>query len=81
MRESSDGFFIAEQDLKIRGPGEILGTRQTGLMSFRIADLTRDAHLQPSVKDWAERIRAQQPQLVEPLIRRWLADAEQYGNV
>ncbi|MFZ9583561.1 MAG: ATP-dependent DNA helicase RecG [Pseudohongiellaceae bacterium] len=80
MRESCDGFFIAEQDLKIRGPGEILGTRQTGLMSFRIADLTRDAYLQPRVKDWAERIRAQHPQRVEPLIRRWLAGAEQYGN-
>jgi ATP-dependent DNA helicase RecG len=81
MRESNDGFYIAEKDLEIRGPGEILGTRQTGLMAFRIADLTRDSHLQPKVKLWAEKIRAQQPQLVEPLIRRWLANAEQYGNV
>lgn len=81
MRESNDGFYIAEKDLEIRGPGEILGTRQTGLMAFRIADLTRDAHLQPKVKLWAEKIRAQQKELVEPLIRRWLANAEQYGNV
>ena len=81
MRESNDGFYIAEKDLEIRGPGEILGTRQTGLMAFRIADLTRDAHLQPKVKLWAEKIRAQQPALVEPLIKRWLANAEQYGNV
>ncbi len=81
MRESNDGFFIAEKDLEIRGPGEILGTRQTGLMMFRIADLTRDSYLQPKVKLWAEKIRAQQPELVEPLIKRWLANAEQYGNV
>jgi len=81
MRESSDGFYIAEKDLEIRGPGEILGTRQTGLMAFRIADLTRDAHLQPKVKLWAEKIRARQPERVDPLIRRWLANAEQYGNV
>ena len=81
MRESNDGFYIAEKDLEIRGPGEILGTRQTGLMAFRIADLMRDAHLQPKVKLWAEKIRAQEAQLVEPLIKRWLANAEQYGNV
>ena len=81
MRESNDGFYIAEQDLKIRGPGEILGTRQTGLMSFRIADLTRDAWLQPKVKLWAEKVRAQHPALIDPLIKRWLANAEQYGNV
>lgn len=81
MRESNDGFYIAEKDLEIRGPGEILGTRQTGLMAFRIADLTRDAHLQPQVKVWAEKIRAQHREIVEPLIRRWLANAEQYGNV
>jgi ATP-dependent DNA helicase RecG len=81
MRESNDGFYIAEKDLEIRGPGEILGTRQTGLMAFRIADLTRYSYLQPKVKLWAEKLRAQQPELVEPLIKRWLANAEQYGNV
>jgi ATP-dependent DNA helicase RecG len=81
MRESNDGFYIAEKDLEIRGPGEILGTRQTGLMAFRIADLTRDAHLQQKVKLWAEKIRAQQAHVVDPLIKRWIANAEQYGNV
>lgn len=81
MRESNDGFYIAEKDLEIRGPGEILGTRQTGLMAFRIADLTRDAPLQPKVKLWAEKIRAQQAHIVDPLIKRWIANAEQYGNV
>jgi ATP-dependent DNA helicase RecG len=81
MRESNDGFYIAEKDLEIRGPGEILGTRQTGLMEFRIADLMRDSYLQPKIKLWAEKIRAQQPELVEPLIRRWIAHAERYGSV
>jgi ATP-dependent DNA helicase RecG len=81
MRESNDGFYIAEKDLEIRGPGEILGTRQTGLVSFRIADLTRDSYLQPKIKEWAETIRAQYPEFVEPLIKRWLANAERYGNV
>jgi ATP-dependent DNA helicase RecG len=81
MRESNDGFYIAEQDLQIRGPGEILGTRQTGLMALRIADLVRDSHLQPKIKLWAEKIRAQQPELVDPLIRRWLAQSEQYASV
>ena len=81
MRESNDGFYIAEKDLEIRGPGEILGTRQTGLMCFRIADLVRDSYLQPKIKLWAEKIRAQQPELVDPLIRRWLAQSEQYASV
>jgi len=81
MRASNDGFYIAQKDLEIRGPGEILGTRQTGLMNFRIADLARDAALQPAVRQWGEKIRAAHPALVDPLIRRWLAQAEQYANV
>jgi ATP-dependent DNA helicase RecG len=81
MRQSNDGFFIAEKDLQIRGPGEVLGTRQTGLMEFKMADLLRDAHLQPKIKLWAERIKAQHPELIEPLIKRWLAGSAQYGHV
>lgn len=81
MRESCDGFYIAEKDLELRGPGEILGTRQTGMMEFRVADLVRDSYLQPKVRIWAGKIRAAQPELVEPLIRRWLANAEQYASV
>jgi len=81
MRQSNDGFFIAEKDLEIRGPGEVLGTRQTGLMEFKMADLLRDARLQPKIKVWAEKIRAQAPDLTEPLIKRWLAGSEQYGHV
>ena len=81
MRQSNDGFYIAEKDLEIRGPGEVLGTRQTGLMEFKMADLMRDAHLQPRVKLWSEKIKTSHPGFIEPLIKRWLAGSEQYGNV
>lgn len=81
MRQSNDGFYIAEKDLEIRGPGEVLGTRQTGLMEFKMADLMRDAHLQPKVKLWSEKIKTSHPDFIEPLIKRWLAGSEQYGNV
>ena len=81
MRDSNDGFYIAEQDLQIRGPGQMLGTQQTGLMSFRIADLTRDAHLLDRVQREAAVLQAEAPQAIDPLIKRWLADRELYGNV
>ena len=81
MRDSNDGFYIAEQDLQIRGPGQVLGTQQTGLMSFRIADLTRDSGMLDEVKIQAELLQRKFPESVEPLIRRWLGDRELYGNV
>jgi len=81
MRQSNDGFYIAEKDLEIRGPGEVLGTRQTGLIEFKLADLLRDAHLQPLVKLWAKKIKTDNPEFIEPLINRWLAGSEQYGHV
>jgi len=81
MRDSNDGFYIAEQDLQIRGPGQVLGTQQTGLMSFRIADLSRDSGMLDEVKIQAELIQRKYPENVEPLIRRWLGDRELYGNV
>ncbi len=81
MRQSSDGFVIAEKDLELRGPGELLGTRQTGLMQLRIADLQRDAHLLDQVKTTAEQLINQHPDHIEPLIQRWLADGEQYAQV
>ena len=80
MRETSDGFKIAEKDLELRGPGEVLGTRQTGMMQFRIADLERDADLLLPVKQAAAELQAQ-PQACAALVRRWLAQGEQYGNV
>ncbi|HSX83952.1 MAG TPA: ATP-dependent DNA helicase RecG [Cellvibrio sp.] len=81
MRESSDGFYIAEQDLLLRGPGEVLGTRQTGEMQFRIADLQRDSHLLPDVKDAALLLMSDYPQLCQQLVGRWLGQNHRYLQV
>ena len=81
LRDSNDGFVIAEQDLQLRGPGEVLGTRQTGLMSFRIADLQRDDHLLDSVREQAQILLRDHPEHVQPLIDRWLADRSLYASV
>jgi ATP-dependent DNA helicase RecG len=80
LRESSDGFVIAQKDLELRGPGEVLGTRQTGEMQFRIADLLRDQPLLPSVQQAAELLLQQYPERVEPLLRRWIGSRERYIN-
>lgn len=81
MRETNSGFEIAEADLKIRGPGEVLGTRQTGMMQFRIADIIRDENLIEDVHICADQIQQHYPEIIEPLINRWLSGAEQYGEV
>jgi ATP-dependent DNA helicase RecG len=81
MRESSDGFYIAEQDLQLRGPGEVLGTRQTGDMQFKIADLQRDAHLLPSVKQGADYLMAHHFTLCQEIITRWLGKSHVYLQV
>ena len=80
MRETNDGFVIAEKDLELRGPGELLGTRQTGLAGFRIADLARDAGLLPGVHDLAERLLAQQPALADRVVQRWIGTAVRYAS-
>ena len=80
MRETNDGFVIAEKDLELRGPGELLGTRQTGLAGFRIADLARDAGLLPGVHDLAERLLAQQPALADRVVSRWIGTAVRYAS-
>ncbi|MDF2182435.1 ATP-dependent DNA helicase RecG [Neptuniibacter sp. CAU 1671] len=80
MRETSDGFKIAEKDLELRGPGEVLGTRQTGVMQFRMADLQRDADMLTRIRTLAEPMQ-QWPEQVDQLIQRWLGHAENYGNV
>ncbi|WP_404367795.1 ATP-dependent DNA helicase RecG [Marinobacter sp.] len=80
LRESQDGFVIAEKDLEIRGPGEVLGTRQTGMMQFRLADFERD-------KGWIEAVREMAPAMmgdsgsVDAIIRRWLGERIRYGDV
>ena len=81
MRESSDGFYIAEQDLLLRGPGEVLGTRQTGEMQFRIADLQRDSHLLPAVKDAALLLMSEYPRECNQIVQRWLGQNHRYLQV
>ena len=71
IRESRDGFYIAEQDLKLRGPGEIMGTRQTGDTQFRVADLTRHAHLIEEVTREGRRLLKEAPEDAEALLRAW----------
>jgi len=81
LRESNDGFEIARRDLELRGPGELLGTRQTGLAQLRVADLVRDADLLPQVRTLAARLLREQPQASAGLIARWVGEGEQYGRV
>ncbi len=81
LRESTDGFYIAEKDLELRGPGEVLGTRQTGLMEFRIAELPAHQHLLPEVQSLAADLRRDHPALIEPLIQRWTGAGRQFGKV
>ncbi|MDC0178239.1 ATP-dependent DNA helicase RecG [Woeseiaceae bacterium] len=81
LRDTSDGFLVAQRDLELRGPGELLGTRQTGLPQYRIANLIRDAELIPKVQLAAESIRRSPSEKGNKIIRRWLGDAGQYGKV
>jgi len=81
LRETNDGFKVAEKDLELRGPGEVLGTKQTGLMQLRIADIVRDEHWFSDVKKAANYIIEQHPQAVKPLVRRWLGKADRFVNV
>jgi ATP-dependent DNA helicase RecG len=81
MRHTNDGFEVARRDLELRGPGELLGTRQTGLAQMRVANLLRDADLLPRVQIAAETLMRDWPLHVAPLIRRWVGHAEQYGRV
>ena len=81
MRETTDGFKIAEKDLEIRGPGEVLGTRQTGDMHFKIADLLRDQKLLPVAQHIADELLKHHSETVQPLIERWLGNVEHYARV
>ena len=81
MRHTNDGFEVARRDLELRGPGEFMGTRQTGLAQMRVADLLRDADLLPRVQSAAAALLSQWPAHAAPLIRRWLGRGEQYGRV
>ncbi|NOX09924.1 MAG: ATP-dependent DNA helicase RecG [Gammaproteobacteria bacterium] len=81
LRESCDGFEIARKDLELRGPGEVLGTRQTGMLQMRIADLMRDQYLMEDVVAASDLLIQQQDERVEKLIHRWLGDDVRYGEV
>ena len=78
MRESQDGFWIAEQDLKLRGPGDVLGVRQSGLMQLRVADLARDEALLPTVQLMAQTLAEEHPAIAELLTARWIGSAERF---
>lgn len=81
LRDTNDGFVIAQRDLELRGPGELLGTRQTGLPDYRIANLVRDAQLMPQVQITAEALLKNSTSSAAAIIRRWLGDAGRYGKV
>lgn len=81
MRETNDGFVIARKDLELRGPGEVLGTRQTGLARMRIADLLRDQDWIPQAQAAADLLLERYPERVAPLIERWVGDRLDYGRV
>jgi ATP-dependent DNA helicase RecG len=75
LRRSNDGFVIAEKDLELRGPGELLGTRQTGMQNLRVANLARDAQLLPRVQQAAEYLVRNAAASVRPLVERWVAES------
>ncbi|MBZ0086716.1 MAG: ATP-dependent DNA helicase RecG [Thermomonas sp.] len=79
LRQTNDGFAIAEKDLQLRGPGELLGTRQTGLAGFRIADLVRDADLLPQVHALADTLLRDAPELADRIVDRWIGGAARYA--
>ena len=81
MRRSNNGFEIAQRDLELRGPGEILGRRQTGLVGLRIADPVRDADLIPDLQQLADEWLKNQRATADTLVRRWVGDLERYGQV
>lgn len=79
LRDSNDGFVIAQKDLEIRGPGELLGTRQTGNAEFKVADLLRDQHMLPDVQRIARYLQQNYPDNAQAIIERWLPEREQYS--
>jgi len=81
MRRTTDGFDIAEEDLRLRGPGEWLGTRQTGDLVFRVADLMRDEHHIAPARELAKQLLEQHPQTAQALLHRWLKGKQDYAEV
>ncbi|HHT7629018.1 ATP-dependent DNA helicase RecG [Pasteurella multocida] len=81
LRDTQDGFVISEKDLEIRGPGEVLGTKQTGVAEFKVANLMRDRKMIPTVQYYARRLIVEQPEVATKLIQRWINQREIYTHV
>jgi ATP-dependent DNA helicase RecG len=81
LRQTNDGFRIAEKDLELRGPGEVLGTRQTGMMQFRVADLARDQELLERIPEVATRLLEESPDQAKKLVQRWIGEAARFAGV
>jgi ATP-dependent DNA helicase RecG len=81
IRATTDGFEIAERDMQLRGPGELLGTRQAGVAQFKIADLTRDIDLIDEIQVMADKLLAEDPRLVEELKKRWLGHRIEFARI
>lgn len=81
LRETNDGFVIAQRDLELRGPGELLGTRQTGLPQFRVANLMDDQDLIEVMAEAADKLLAIAPENSEALIARWFGHKVDFGHV
>jgi ATP-dependent DNA helicase RecG len=81
LRDTTDGFEVARRDLELRGPGELLGTRQTGLMQLKVADLVRDADLLPGVQRAAAMMLDGPERNIMALLRRWVGEGERFGKV
>lgn len=81
MRETNDGFKIAQRDLELRGPGEVFGTKQTGELLFKVANLVRDVALLPKVQEISAHILEKHAELIEPLLKRWLVRSDGWGKV
>ncbi len=81
MRNTSDGFVVAQKDLELRGPGDVLGTRQTGLQQLKVADIVRDSALLPQVVTAANTLLEQHPDKVKALMRRWIGQGVHYGTI
>jgi ATP-dependent DNA helicase RecG len=81
LRDTNDGFEVSRRDLELRGPGELLGTRQTGLMQLKVADLGRDADLLPEVQHAADLMLGGPQANIGALLRRWIGEGERFGKV
>lgn len=78
LRQSTDGFVIAEEDLRIRGPGELLGTRQTGALALRLADIQKHGHLLPLVQQAADQLVSHRADVAAALVERWFPQGKDY---